>query len=184
MLRGAASLFVILLCAGPALAQAPVPPAPQAPTKPAQASPIAGRSGPDDALPWAPPLEDRVHLRLDFAGAVGCSDAEVFDYTLSFLVRDWDAFAQVDPWPLTITIRRQGAGYTGSGELHDLTGALRWKDTIPGPLRCIEIHKELVAALVLSVFPPSGEQPAPPPPEAPAKKRRDLWAELDRIRKK
>jgi hypothetical protein len=164
------ALTAVLLVAAPspARAQAPVPLAPPAPTKPAQASTMVGRSGPDGALPWAPPLEDRVHLRLDFAGAVGCSDAEVFDYTLSFLVRDWDAFAQVDPWPLKITIRRQGAGYTGSGELHDPAGALQWKATVSGPRRCVEIHQELVAGLVLSVFPPSGERPAPPPPETPA----------------
>ncbi|MFO0761268.1 MAG: hypothetical protein U0359_32615 [Byssovorax sp.] len=159
-MRLAVPALSAVLLAVPARAQTPVPPAPPTPAQ----APAAGRSGPDDALPWAPPLDERVHLRLDFAGAAGCSDVEVFDYTLSFLVRDWDAFAAVDPWPLKITIHRQGVGFAGSGELRDPSGKLRWKDTVPGPLRCVEIHQELVASLTLAVFPPPRESSALPPP--------------------
>ena len=51
------------------------------------------------------------------------------------------------------------------------------------PKKQVETQKLMDQVLAGLPMPPAAPPPAPPP-EAPGKKRRDLWAELDRIRKK
>lgn len=124
--------------------------------------------GPDSAIAGTLPLAQRVHLRLDYKGAPGCADAQLFRDVLAARARHWDVWAPVDPWPLEIRITRRGQGYEGRGELRDAAGGVRWKLAYSGAVRCIEILSDLARSLVLKIDPPGRLLPIPvckPAPE-------------------
>lgn len=53
------------------------------------------------------------------------------------------------------------------------------------PKRSKKVTKNLFEQVLAGMpLPPAPAQPAEEPPPAPAKKKRDLWAELERIKKK
>ena len=129
----------------------------------------------DDALPSAPPITERIHMALDYAGAPGCAEPGLFKDAVRVREYRWDPFAPSSPWRLRIRITRKGPHYDASGELRAPNGAVRWRSTFRGPFaRCYDVISALALDLVIAIKPrpapppPPSPPPAPPPPPAPA----------------
>jgi hypothetical protein len=141
-----------VLFASTALAQPPLPAAGD------------GLQGPDQAATLAPLLAERIHMRLDYAGAAGCAEPELFRDAARLHVFLWDPFAPVSPWPLTVRVTRNGGGYAGRGSLVTPDGEVFWSAAAPGPMRCVDVLIKLASSLAAAVLPlPTPPKPAPPP---------------------
>jgi hypothetical protein len=128
------------------------------------ASPALGQT-PAPGLP--PPPTERIVMRLDFAGVLGCSDPEPFVLALTPRVHGWDPLAPDGRWRLVITVKRRAPGYEGSAELHDPKGDVAWTRAFPPKASCFLLVDRLAFAVAFRIDPPGAPPPPAPAPSAP-----------------
>jgi hypothetical protein len=115
----------------------------------------------DDAIPGAPPFERRAHLALDFRGAPGCAEGEIFEAIVRAHERRWDPWRPLSPWRVTIRVTAHEGLYDGAGWLHDTAGELRWHRTFADRPKCYGVLFELAASMLGVIVGPRTAAAAP-----------------------
>ncbi|MFT3771425.1 MAG: hypothetical protein QM820_38920 [Minicystis sp.] len=126
----------------------------------------------DEAFFDGPPLAERIHMDLDYAGAPGCAEAELLKDAVRVRQYRWEPFAPFSPWRLTIRVQRHGPGYEGSGDLRGPDRKVRWRRTMRGPRRCYDVIASFAVDIAVAITPERvpavAAAPAPAAAEPPA----------------
>ena len=111
------------------------------------------------------PIVERIHMRLDYSGAAGCAEGEIFkDATRAHLYL-WEVWEARGPWRVEVHVGRDGSGFEGRAVLFDPQGHKKWASAVPGPVRCIDVVRGLAFALAAEILPPPPEPTCEPGPE-------------------
>jgi hypothetical protein len=96
--------------------------------------------------PVPPSMLEQIHIALDYRGAPGCREGEVFEQALRSRVYRWDVWGRPAPWRLVLTVTPEDGGYHGEAVLWDLNDAVSaWRSTWGDVPPAVELREAAAA---------------------------------------